>query len=181
MKAYNKQLLKIYRKIDKISLGGKDNIFRYQDYVDELVDKSRYTQFQDCMTKYFNIDINEYVDVEEVKGETWSRILFTTNSSTQKRIKDIYDKEEVYQQSFDVYDLNTNVILGQIHEIDAFAVGEKYSYLDKEFATRTGLKAIYLEVFKGTEFLLITDTDEEIDEYRNQIIRYQLAIDFLKS
>lgn len=181
MKPYNKQLIKIYKKIDKLTLGGNENIFKYQDYVDELVDKSMYTQFQDCLTKYYNIDINDYVDVEEIKHNTWSRILFTTSTPTQRKIKNIYDKEDVYQQGFDVYESTTNTILGQIKEIDAYEVGEKYSYLDKEFATRNGLRPIYLEVYKGTEVELIDETDPEVDEYRNQIIRYQLAIDFLKS
>ena len=54
-------------------------------------------------------------------------------------------------------------------------------FLNKEFAFKTGLQVIYLEVFKGSEFELIDDTDPDMDEYRNQIIRYQLAIDFLKS
>lgn len=186
MKTYKQKLEKIYKKIEKLSLKGNSNVFEYQKYVDELINKGQYSNFSDCLKYYYKIDVRRFADVQEVKKQTWDLILFTTNTNTQKKLNDLYKTEEVYQQGFEIFDLNTNVKLGEIKEIDSIDFANKYEYsdalyLDSEFATKVNIKRIFLEVYKGTEFLLVNSINQDIDEYRNQIERYKTALNFLKS
>lgn len=186
MRTYKQKLEKIFKRIEKLSLRGNSNLFEYQKYIDELINKGQYAQFKDCLNYYYKIDVRRFVDVQEVRRQTWDLILFETNTSNQRKLNSLYKTEKVYQQGFEIFDLDTNVKLGEIKEIDNIDFTSKYEYsdplyLDPEFATKLNIKRIFLEVYKGTEFLLVNSIDENIDEYRNQIERYKTALNFLKS
>ena len=186
MKNYNQKLKKIYKKLEKLTLRGKSNLFEYQKYIDELVDKGQYTQFKDCLNYYYKINLEIFVDLQDVKRTSWDLILFQSNTNTQKKLNTLYLKEKIYQQGFEIFDSETNVKLGEIKEIDNFDFYEKYQYskplhLNNEFATRTNIKRTFLEVYKLTEVLVVDSINEDIDEYRNQLERYKTAINFLKS
>lgn len=186
MRTYNQKLEKIYKKLEKLTLKGSSNLYEYQKYIDELINKGQYSQFKDCLNYYYKIDVNKFIDVQDVKRTSWNLILFQSSTNTQKKLKTLYDVEKIYQQGFEIFNLLDNQKLGEIKEIDNFDFYEKYQYsnslyLDNEFATRTNIKRIFLEVYKNNEFLLIDTIDETIDEYRNLIERYKTAINFLKS
>jgi len=186
MKTYNQKLKKIYKKIEKLTLRGNSNLYEYQKYIDELIDKSQYSQFKDCLNHYYKIDLTRFIDVQDIKRTTWSLILFQSNTNIQNKLNSLYLKEKVYQQGFEIFDSVTNNKLGELKEIDNLDFYGKYQYsksinLNSEFATRTNIKRIFLEVYKGTELLLVDSIDEDIDEYRNQLERYKTAINFLKS
>jgi|TARA_R110002167_G_scaffold196067_1_gene399062 hypothetical protein len=186
MKTYNQKLKKIYKKIEKLTLRGNSNLYEYQKYIDELIDKSQYSQFKDCLNHYYKIDLSHFVDVQDIKRTTWSLILFQSNTNTQKKLNTLYLKEKIYQQGFEIFDSETNTKLGEIKEIDNFDFYDKYQYsktlyLDNEFAARTNIKRTFLEVYKDNEFLLVDSIDETRDEYFNEIERYKTAISFLKS
>lgn len=186
MKTYKEKLKKIYKKLEKLTLRGKSNLFEYHKYIDELVDKGQYSQFKDCLNHYYKISLDNFIDVQDVKETSWDLILFQSNSNVQKKLSTLYLKEKVYQQGFEIFDSETNVKLGEIKEIDDFDFYQKYQYsksinLNSEFATRINMKRIFLEVYKGTEFLLVDSINETRDEYLNQLERYKTAINFLKS
>lgn len=186
MKNYNQKLSKIYKKLEKLTLRGKSNLYEYHKYIDELVDKGQYSQFKDCLNRYYKINLNRFVDIQDVKRTSWNLILFQSNTNIQNKLNSLYLKEKIHQQGFEIFDSVTNNKLGELKEIDNLDFYIKYQYskslnLNSEFATRTNIKRIFLEVYKGTEFLLVDSINEDIDEYRNQLERYKTAINFLKS
>lgn len=185
MKPYNKRLEKIYKNLEKLAIKGNSNLFVYQNFIDELIDKGQYSLFKYCLKYYYNIDLRLFIDIQDIKRNTWSLILFHQNTSVQKKIKILLDSEDLYQIGQQIYRSSDNTILGEIHEIDSFDFYNKYQYintmyLDPEFATRTGIKRTFLEVYKNDDVNLISGIDTDIDEYENLIERYKLAITYLK-
>lgn len=102
-KEIRKHLEKIFNKIDSIAKKGKDNVFEYYKYIDELVSKGEYSYFEQALYYYYKIDISNYIDVSAVKRKTWKPILFETSSSFSTKLKRLYDDRKVYQIGFDIY------------------------------------------------------------------------------
>ena len=55
MNPTRKKLEKIYNQIDKIATKGKDNILEYTRYIDELIVKGDYSNFEQCLYYYYFI------------------------------------------------------------------------------------------------------------------------------
>ena len=47
-----KIFIKQIKKLEKLTLRGKSNLYEYHKYIDELVDKGQYSQFKDCLNRY---------------------------------------------------------------------------------------------------------------------------------
>jgi hypothetical protein len=105
-----KKLEKIFTKIDKLATKGKDQINEYYKLINDLIGKGEYTLFGQCLLYFYEIDIDKYSNVSEVKLKTWSDILFLTNTSFSKKLKKLYDSKSVYQVAFDIHSDNSNVI-----------------------------------------------------------------------
>jgi len=106
---YRKKLQKIYNKVDSIALKGRDNFIEYYKFIDETVEKGDYGAFEQSLYYYYNIDITDIDNTEDVKRKTWEDVLFQTKSSFLKKLKKIYDRKQVYQNSFDIFSTNPNV------------------------------------------------------------------------
>jgi len=99
-----KKLEKYYYKIDKLAVKGKEKIFDYYKLVDEFIDKGEFDSFNQTLYYYYEINTSIYNgDIAKLKTKTWDSILFQTNSSFQKKLKNLYDSKNVYQQGFDIY------------------------------------------------------------------------------
>ena len=106
---YRKKLQKIYNKVDSIALKGRDNFIEYYKFIDEIVEKGDYGAFEQSLYYYYAIDITDLNSTQDVKKKTWDDVLFQTKSSFLKKLKKIYDRKQVYQNSFDIFSTNPNV------------------------------------------------------------------------
>jgi hypothetical protein len=105
-----KKIEKLFNKLDKLATKGKDQIYEYYKLVDDIVEKGDYLYFEKCLLQYYEIDISKFTSVSDVKKNTWSDILFLTNSSFSKKLKKLYDSKNVYQMVFDIHSESANVI-----------------------------------------------------------------------
>jgi hypothetical protein len=186
---YRKKLDKIYNNLDKLALKGKENFVEYYSYIDELVEKGDYDSFQQCLYVYYKIDINNISDLQTVKKSTWDKICFQTDSSFLKRLKKLYDVKNVYQTSFDIYSNDSNGYLGKIIEREVYTPDTKYFIQNKQYASITGSRKTYLEVYKVDSFnptgfataSIYAYDNFDLPEDQNLITRYSNAIDYLNS
>jgi hypothetical protein len=183
MNSYKRKLDKIFSKVDKIAQVGKDNLLEYQKYIDELIDKGDYAAFQDMLYIYYNIDTINTQTVEVVKNTTYDEIIFQTKSSFLTKLSKLYKKKAVYQQSFDIYDDATSVIIGEIIEVDQYSEDVDYLIKNKMYARLIGEKKTYLKIKKvsDTDYTIITEENTDWSEEQNLLNRYSIALDYLLS
>lgn len=181
-KEVRKQVDKIYKKIDLLAKKGKDNVFEYYKYIDELVVKGEYSNFELALYYNYNIDTNDYMDVEQVKRKTWKEILFQTNTSFMDKLKKMYDSKNVYQISSNIYTTSltsSSVQLGQIYEVDQYSQDAKYLIENKEFAKLMGSRKIFLDVVKNGVTTRIDADNDALSADQNLLNRYTLALNIL--
>ena len=106
MNPTRKKLEKIYNQIDKIATKGKDNILEYTRYIDELIVKGDYSNFEQCLYYYYFIDTLQFKNISDVKKKTYDDIIFATKSSFLKKLGVLYKKRDVYQDSYNIYTSN---------------------------------------------------------------------------
>lgn len=188
-KEIRKRLNKMYNQIDKLAKKGKDNIFEYYKFIDSTIDKGEFSDFEQCLFYYYKIDIVDTKDMKVMKKNTWKEILFQTNTSFQTKLKKIYDTKGVYQMSFDVYALTqgtySNVLLGQIKEVDVYTSDSQALIENREFAKLMNTRKTFLDVIiPGPTFSTttsITTEDESLTNEQNLLNRYTIAVDLLLS
>jgi hypothetical protein len=113
---YRKKLEKIFTKIDELASKGKDNFFEYYKYIDELIEKGDYPTFKDVLYLFYNINVNNAIDVGVVKTYTWREILIQTKSPFLSKLKKIYDDAQVYQVSYDIFSISPNAAQSSISQ-----------------------------------------------------------------
>lgn len=183
-KEVRKRLEKIYTKIDIIAKKGKDNVFEYYKYIDELISNGQYSDFEQVLFYYYDVDIVDTIDVSIVKKNTWKPILFQTNSSFSTKLKKMYDGKSVYQISNNIYTTGTaslSILLGQINEVDIYPEDAKYLIENKNYAKLMDSRKIFLEVYKVgslTASAVVTD-DPSLSYDQNLLNRYTIAVDIL--
>jgi hypothetical protein len=177
---------KIHRKIDTLAKRGKDHVFEYYKYIDELVDKGQYGYVEQVMSIYYDIDITNMIDVNEVKRKTWKPILFRTNSTFSTKLKKMYDSKNVYQIGLNIYETHagtfSSTLIGQIYEYDVLPNDPKYLSQNSELVKLLGHKVTYLNAVKnhpGAEYYPITGSNNTLSEDKNLLLRYAAAVDYL--
>lgn len=190
-----KKINKIYDKLDKLAVKGKDSICDYHKYIDELIAKGDYNYLELTLFYFYFIDIStiEYATIVDVKNKTWDKILFQTNSTLAKKIKKVFDDRGIYQLGYEVYNDTTGERVGKIVEIDYLSPANdpvtKYYFENKEYSKLIGLRRTYLEVTKvgatssifATSSVIIDETSQNTTEDNNLINRYKLATNYLLS
>lgn len=175
-----KKVEKLYNRLDKLAVKGKDSIMDYYKLIDELLENGEYSYLEDVFIIYYNLDITKYRSVQDVKDKTWDVVLFQTNTTILKKLKLLLDSKNVYQTGLYFYD-NSNVYLGKINEIDTFEQGVPYYSESKILAKNLGKRRTYLEVSKinATQSLYIDTVNPSLSEDQNLVNRYSLAVDYL--
>jgi len=135
--SYRKECIKIYKKINYISQKGLDGSFDYYVYIDELIDNGQYAMLEDVMTTKYNIDIQNFKSIYDLKHKTFDKIRISTTSLFQDNLKKIFDNKNVYSIGFHFYDKTNNHYLGDIKELEQptvinleVSVGLEQSVLD---------------------------------------------------
>jgi hypothetical protein len=105
-----KKIEKIFSRIDKLATKGKDQIQEYYKLIDELIDKGEYSYLEQCLSKFYEIEVSSFSNVVDIKNKTWNDILFLTNTSFSKKLKKLYDSKNVYQIAFDIHSDSASII-----------------------------------------------------------------------
>ena len=93
-----KKIQKIFNQIDRLAVKGKEQIFEYHKLIDDLISKGDYNYFDLTLFYSYNININDYLNLTDIKNKTWEEILFQTNSSISKKIKKVLDETKQEQK-----------------------------------------------------------------------------------
>lgn len=114
---------KIYSKIDKIAKKGSDNYLEYYIYIDNLINKGKYSYLIDVLNIKYSIDILN-MNIKDVKEKSWKQILFKTNSNFQDSKMALMKKKNVYQNGLFYYKETprTNIVV-----IDSMGSGAELS------------------------------------------------------
>ncbi len=105
-----KKLERVFVKIDKLAIYGKEKTQDYYLLIDDFVNKGTYQDFELCLFYYYFIDISGIKSTDEVKKTTWSEILLQTQSPFLKKLSKLYKSKNVYQQSFDIYSTDASTV-----------------------------------------------------------------------
>ena len=177
-----KKIQKIFNQIDRLAVKGKEQIFEYHKLIDDLISKGDYNYFELTLFYSYNININDYLNLTDIKNKTWEEILFQTNSSISKKIKKVLDTKGVYQVGFNFFKESNNVNIGKILEIDQLSDDSKYYLLNKQYARLIGLRITYLEVTKFDDYTtnsVIINTENYCTTENCLVNRYKIAVDYL--
>jgi hypothetical protein len=176
--SYRKECIKIYKKINSISQKGLDASFDYYAYIDELIDNGQYAMLEDVMITKYNIDIQNFKSIYDLKHKTFDKIRISTTSLFQENLKKLFDKRNVYPIGFHFYDKTNNHYLGDIKEIEEPA--DWIAYKDPKLSEKQDqITVINLEVTSGLEQSVIeaippfvADRTDVFTIEKDELVRY---------
>ena len=178
-----KRILKLYDKIMEIVQQGCTSNIEYYNFIDDTITNGDYSLLQDLFITFFNTDITKYNSITEFKMKSFSKALSNTNSYFALKLKKIYDHKGVYQVGKQIFDNNTNTLLGEFTLSDKVKevsyLGVTYSYYEQnEYFRNTDLfkildeiSVVQLEVLigpdqNGKRCLISSPNIELIDKYK---------------
>jgi len=113
----NKKIIKkTYRKIDAIAKTGKDGILNYKKIIDSIIDNNEFDILYEVMLHYYNIDIQQFKDVDGIKRNTFDIVRLHTKSYFQDNMTLMQNKLGFYTIGLNVFKLSNNAYLGKIHQ-----------------------------------------------------------------
>ena len=176
---YRKKLEKIFTKIDEHASKGRDNFFEYYKYIDELIDKGDYSTFKDVLYLFYNINVNNTIDVGVVKTYTWREILIQTKSPFLSKLKKIYDDAQVYQISYDIFSISPNAAQSSISQplsITFSYTGATHSVYLNRVNDVFKLFVLHPDVFQVSIFRADWFTQSEIFQPNNVITLQRISV-----
>ena len=176
---YRKKLEKIFTKIDEHASKGRDNFFEYYKYIDELIDKGDYSTFKDVLYLFYNINVNNTIDVGVVKTYTWREILIQTKSPFLSKLKKIYDDAQVYQISYDIFSISPNAAQSSISQplsITFSYTGATHSVYLNRVNDLFKLFVLHPDVFQVSIFRADWFTQSEIFQPNNVITLQRISV-----
>ena len=176
---YRKKLEKIFTKIDEHASKGRDNFFEYYKYIDELIDKGDYSTFKDVLYLFYNINVNNTIDVGVVKTYTWREILIQTKSPFLSKLKKIYDDAQVYQISYDIFSISPNAAQSSISQplsITFSYTGATHSVYLNRVNDVFKLFVLHPDVFQVIIFRADWFTQSEIFQPNNVITLQRISV-----
>jgi len=114
-----------YRKIDKIAKLGSENFIKYYSFVDDCIERNQYWLLSQVLYHHYNFDVEDYLNVGDMKRPSWSAIMKHTVPSVDEKKAALMVKKGIYQLGVTYYEelpvtaTYTNP-LGTIQEIDYF-------------------------------------------------------------
>ncbi len=141
------EIQKIFKRIDKVAKGGKENFLQYHALIDEYIIKGSWDKFKQCLYLSYGLEVDDMTALE-VKKETWSKILFKTTTTLQDQKYDLFKSNNIYNQGLGYYLEGTNPTkkLGEIKEILQTSANSTYEYQTHRFSSILDPKRTLLEV-----------------------------------
>lgn len=197
---YRNKINKIYKKINKIAIKGRDRKKMYAEYINDLIDNGNYMAYCECLFLNYDIKIDRGESLNNEISRTWKIICDKTNSSFLSKLSKLYKSNDIYQKGHEIY-LNdkkedgslSSILIGEIYEDVITKRNSGYLLKNKELAKFKQEYVTFLEVTRekcvcyeeGLEscgcVLYIENINEDISNENNLINRYKIAIDFLVS
>jgi hypothetical protein len=154
---YRRKLNKIFKKINKISSLGKDNILEWYKYIDEIIRNGDYSVLEDVIYINYGLELTKFDTVESWREIVWDRVCMVTNSTILKRISDMYRKMGVYQQSNFIFKLDSEEVdssnrlipIGEINEVEMVSENFKFYLKNKMYSRLIGENIIKLVITKN--------------------------------
>jgi hypothetical protein len=160
--SYRSEYNKIYNKINNIAKKGKDAIFDYYIFIDEIIDNGQYAILQDVLVTKYNIVAKNFKSIQDLKHKTFSTIRSYTNSSNQVELKKLFDSKNVYSIGYHFFNKTNNKFLGDIKEVEESE--DWIAYKDPKLTEKEDeIRIINLEVVTG----LSQSTLESIPQFEN--------------
>lgn len=121
MTPYRREIEKLYNRIVKVVSKGESYIYRYYDLIDEVISYNKSNILQDVLLR-FKIDTTKFNTIDDLKKNTFKRISFFIQSTTNKNLDSLLQKKKVYRLGINFYDSLTQKYLGDISETDTSTI-----------------------------------------------------------
>jgi hypothetical protein len=157
--SYTKRVEQIYQKVDKIAKGGSESEGEYTELIDDLLNNSEYDIFYDVMYKYYDINLDNFIDVDSVKKQTFNDVRFSTESEELESLQKIKNIKGVYQNGYYFYKSDDNTNLGTIiesEELGYITLLTKTEWIEQEIGTQT--QSIFSKYEEAIDYLLLNYT-----------------------
>ena len=165
---YRKEYNKIFKKIQGIAQKGKDGVFDYYVYIDELVDNAQYVILEDVMKSKFSINIGKYPSINDFKKKSYQIVREKTPSKFQQQYNALLEYRNVYQVGLHFYDKDNNHYLGDIKEVEE--VEDWIAYKDPSLSEKQDqIRVINLEVTSGLPLSIIDGIPPFVNDPKNSI------------
>lgn len=170
-KLYRKKLEKIFNKVDKIASKGKDQVIEYYRYIDELINKGDYGAFEQMLYYFYEIDITQFQNVEDVKKGTWNEITFQTTTPFLKKLSRLYKQRGVYQDSYNIY--TTDLSAASIGLSDPLSITYSTTGLTPSIALQKDGDVINMDIYESDIYSvqIFRSTWEDGESTDNEIIQ----------
>jgi len=178
------ELKKVYKRIDKIAKSGSDGIFDYYLLIDELISKSKFSEFCDILDIYYNFPYDRYPNVEELKKISWTSILFKTRLKSSEDIYSVANKLGIYQIGLDYFKENDDDLqfyIGSIEEVDIYSESiDFFGVTQNEYQEIIKNKTLKLRAKNNLgELMEFNNWDIEKPYEVNLVNLYKIAFDYL--
>jgi hypothetical protein len=97
------KMFKINLTIEKMALKGKDSYWDFYNFINELISKNLYADFERSLYYYYGVDISQVKSIDSVKKNIWESVLFQINTPFSNKLQKIYDNEQLYQLGVNIY------------------------------------------------------------------------------
>lgn len=85
----NKELQKVYERIESLISENSKSILDFKKYVNELIDKGNYYLFEEVLDRYYNINTSKFSNVLFNLDTIWKNLKFKSNDDISIKIKKI--------------------------------------------------------------------------------------------
>jgi len=160
---YRQQIEKIFKKLELLAQRGDDAYMDFREYIDEIVTDRLYNTLGDVLLTKYNIPIEKYKSIDDLKKELFKEVRFQTKSKFLKSLDRLYTSKNVYSNGYHFYDSMTNKYIGDINEREN-PIKSPYAYQDEKLK----------EKLSTTEIYYLESTIGNLSSYNESIPPYDL-------
>lgn len=168
MSNYNNQYKVLYDELMDIASVGKDNFLEFYLFLNEVIDDSEFSIFEDIIDNEFNMNIRNLNPVSSYRNLLWEKIVFETRPLLSTYLSKIYKLNSLYQNSTylsrDKIILleteNSNKIIDELVEIKFYDKRDRpYEDINYDFDRHILTSSANLDIIK---YDLINKDDDKI-------------------
>jgi hypothetical protein len=108
----NREFAKILREIDDICKKGTDYKLEFIEYIEDFKSSGRWNTLSNAVYKKYKLDVEKYNT-----DELYYEIMLLTKTYFQEELTKLLKETAIYMVVFNVYDIDTNQLYGEVKEI----------------------------------------------------------------